>query len=283
MKVGIIGPQSMAMTWEQHLRFITDVHEAVITTSLSPKEKFDACLILAEAAHDKTTLAEITDALKHGCHILWVAPLPTDHQTILSWHEAADEAGSVVMFSMWSHYAPTTRWLFNHIAIPRKIHIHREWPGPNFAPNKTTLQRNLLEEISLCLEWTKSRLVQLDGVLPDTASMLQYRLQFANDATATILLNAFGLENRHSRFVTGDKMAAVCQINEQVIKKWLLQGGPSYTPEVMRFDYREPARHLLGHFLRSVRTGQPPVFGISELYHLSETLVNFSIIQPSSS
>lgn len=280
MKVGIIGPAHMARTWEQHLRAVSHVQEVVIARSIDLLNDIDACLILNEAHLTASSSNQLLDALKCGYHVLWVAPLPTDSREIKNWHEASEEAGVVVMFSMWAHYSPATRWLFNHISTPQKIHIHREWPGPRHTPDASTLYRILLEEISLCLEWTRSQPVKVEGDLnfavshhDEMPAMRQLHIQFSNGTSASIHVNPFGLESRHSRFVTGDKMAAVCQVNEHLIKKWLLHDTTSHTPELMHFDYREPAYHLLSHFMRSVQTGEQPIFGISELNELV-SLVN---------
>ncbi len=282
MKVGIIGPEPMALTWEQHLRFITGVHEVVMARSIDLLDDVTACLILNDASSADTDTHQLKTALKRGFHILWVAPLPTDHREIRDWFEASQESSAIVMFSMWSHYSPATQWLFNHITPPGKLHIHREWAGPRYTPDSRTLYRILLEEVSLCLEWSRSHLVRFEGDvhIPSdhgTASpdMQQLHLRFGNGTSGSIFLNPYGLENRHSRFFIGNKMAAVCQINEQLIKKWMRDGAEQDTPEVMRFDYREPARHLLSHFIRSVRTGCKPVFGISELRQLASVIEKF--------
>ncbi len=282
MKVGIIGPEPMALTWEQHLRFITGVHEVVMANDIMLLGDVDSCLILNDASSAETDSDHLLTALRRGLHVLWVAPLPTDPDEIRRWHEAAQEASATVMFSMWSHYSPATQWLFNHITPPGKIHIHREWAGPQHTPDVKTLYRIILEEVSLCLEWSRSRLAHFEGdihipSLPGTESpaMQQLHLRFGNGTASSLFVNPFGLENRHSRFLTGKKMAAVCQINEHLIKKWMLDGAAQDTPEVMRFDYREPARHLLSHFIRSVRTGCKPVFGINELHQLAEIIDHF--------
>jgi len=282
MKIGIIGPDRMAMTWEQHLRSVSGVREVVIAPKISILNDVDACLILSDDRAPATDTGELMEAVKRGYHILRIAPLPTNPDEIHSWHEASEESGVIMMFSMWSHYSPATRWLFNHISTPRKIHVHREWAGPKFTPDAFTLYRIFLEEISLCLEWTGSRPVSFEGDMStapyrpnEPHKMQQLFIRFANGTTASILLNPFGLENRHSRFVTGDKMAAVCQINEHLIKKWLLDGQTAYTPEVMRFEYREPAHHLLSHFMRAIQTGKKPLFGIRELNQLASLVRNF--------
>ncbi len=282
MKVGIIGPEPMAMTWEQHLRFITGVQEVVMARDMGLLDNVDACLILNDASSEKSDSGQLLRALRRGFHVLWVAPLPTDPNEIRKWLEAAEEAGVTVMFSMWSHYSPATQWLFNHITPPGKIHIHREWSGPQHTPDISSLYRIFLEEVSICLEWSRSRLVRFEGDVhipsdPGTEkpAMQQLFLRFSNGTTSSLFLNPFGLENRHSRFLTGSKMAAVCQINEHLIKKWMLDGAQQDTPEIMHFDYKEPARHLLSHFIRSVRTGCKPIFGISELHQLAAIIEHF--------
>jgi predicted dehydrogenase len=282
MKVGIIGPEPMALTWEQHLRFITGVQEVVMARDMGLLDNVDACLILNDASSEKSDSGQLLAALRRGFHVLWVAPLPTDPEEIRKWFEAAEESGVTVMFSMWSHYSPATQWLFNHITPPGKIHIHREWSGPQHTPDIASLYRIFLEEVSLCLEWSRSRLVRFEGdvhipSLPgtDKPSMQQIFLRFSNGTTSSLFLNPYGLENRHSRFLTGNKMAAVCQVNEHLIKKWMLDGAQQDTPEIMRFDFKEPARHLLSHFIRSVRTGCKPIFGINELHQLADIIEHF--------
>ncbi len=282
MKVGIIGPEPMALTWEQHLRFITGVHEVIMARRIDLLDDVTACIILNDASSPDTDTHQFLTALKRGFHILWVAPLPTDHREIRTWVEASEESPAIVMFSMWSHYSPATQWLFNHVTPPGKIHVHREWAGPQHTPDPRSLYRILLEEVSLCLEWSRSRLVRLEGDVhipsgQDTGRpvMQHLHLRFGNGTTSTLFLNPYGLENRHSRFLAGKKMAAVCQINEHIVKKWIYDGSKQDTPEVMRFDYREPARHVLSHFIRSVRTGCKPVFGISELHQLANIIEHF--------
>lgn len=238
-----------------------------------------ACLILNDGVHSHFSSSQLTEALKRGWHILWAAPLPADPEIIRNWHKMARETGVIVMFSMWSHYAPSTQWLFNHINPPGKIHIHREWPGPQNTPDVWSLYRIFLEEISLCLEWSRSQPVRFEGnlFLPTSRSdnlsqMQQMHIRFGNGTTSSLFLNPYGLENRHSRFITGNKMAAVCQINGQLIKKWIIQGDRQQSPQILHFDYTEPARHLLSHFFRSVLTGVKPIFGIHELNHLADII-----------
>ncbi|MGM0738735.1 MAG: hypothetical protein ACQETM_06200 [Bacteroidota bacterium] len=112
----------------------------------------------------------------------------------------------------------------------------------------------------------------------DTAgppAMQQLHLRFANGSASSLFLNPYGLENRHSRFITGRKMAAVCQIDAHLIKKWMLDGTGQDTPQIMRFDYSDPARHLISLFIRSVRTGCKPIFGIDELHQLADLIDHF--------
>ncbi len=281
MKVGIIGPEPMAMTWEQHLRFMAGVHEVIMARSIELLDDVSVCLILNDASSEETDTNQLLAALKRGFQILWVAPLPTDPGEIRSWYEASEESSTIIMFSMWSHYSPATQWLFNHITPPGKIHIHREWSGPDHTPNTNTVYRIFLEEVSLCLEWSRSRPIRFEGDIripghaTDSPSMQQLHIRFSNGTASSLFLNPYGLENRHSRFIIGNKMAAVCQINEHLIKKWMLDGAEQDTPHIMRFEYKEPARHLLSHFIRSVRTGCKPIFGISELYQLAGIIEHF--------
>ncbi len=282
MKVGITGPEPMALTWEQHLRFIAGVHEVVMARNIDVLDDVTACIILNDASSPETNTHSFLSALKRGVHILWVAPLPTDHREIRKWFEASEESTAIIMFSMWSHYSPATQWLFNHITPPGKIHIHREWSGPEHTPDSRTLYRILLEEVSLSLEWSRSQLLRFEGDvhIPTDQDvglpvMQHLHIRFGNGSTSSLFLNPYGLENRHSRFLIGKKMAAVCQINQHIIKKWIRDGAKQDTPEIMRFDYREPARHLLSHFIRSIKTGCKPVFGISELYQLANIIEHF--------
>lgn len=282
MKVGIVGPGPMAQTWEQHLRFVTGVHEVVMARDIDLLDDTDACLILNDASASATNSSQLLTALKRGFHVLWVAPLPADPDEIRHWHEASEESSVTVMFSMWAHYSPATQWIFNHISPPGKIHVHREWSGPGHTPDVSSLYRIFLEEVSLCLEWSRSHIVHFEGdvAIPSAdamnpPSMQQLHLRFANGSTSSIFLNPYGLENRHSRFITGRKMAAVCQIDAHLIKKWMLDGTGQDTPQIMRFDYSDPARHLISLFIRSVRTGCKPIFGIDELHQLADLIDHF--------
>ena len=282
MKFGIIGPGSMAMTWEHHLRNTMGVQEVVIAPRVDMLQHVDAVIIPGNSEDSEKHIHLLKDALRRGYHVLWVAPPPTDPESIRSCLSIATESGAIVMFAMWSYYSPATQWLFNHIPSPTKIHIHREWSGPQHTPDTLTLNRIFLEEISLCLEWCGSEPVHIEGDLPPTnrpdgnrPEMRQLHLRFGNDASATLFMNPYGLENRHSRFIKGKKMAAVCQINNHIIKKWFLDGEQQKTPQVMRFGYREPAQHLLSHFTRSIRSAEKPAFGITELDHLMSQLHRF--------
>jgi predicted dehydrogenase len=284
MKVGIIGPEHMAATWEKYLRYISDIEEVIIAPRLDLINDIDTCLVLNEATSPGSGTRPLMDALKRGYHILWVAPLPTDPSEINKCFELAEESGVIVMFSMWSHYSPATQWLFNHIATPDKIHIHREWPGPQHTPDRFTLYRIFLEELSICTAWTRSRTVRFEGDsgLPssrigESRDMHQLLLDFSNGSRASIVLIPYGLENRHSRFVRDSRLAAVCQINDHIIRKWFLQGETSHVPEIMRFDFREPARRLLSHFFRSVKSREQPIFGIRELNQLAGLMQQFPI------
>ncbi|MDI6401186.1 hypothetical protein QLX67_04210 [Balneolaceae bacterium ANBcel3] len=284
MKFGLIGPGHMAATWEQHLRRITGVHEVIIATDIDALDVVDGCILLDEPDASRPVNPVLPDALKKGYHILRIGPVPTQEEIVKHLEKTALEAGCILMFSMWAHYAPSTRFLFNHVRPPKKIHIHREWPGPAFTPDPMTLYRIILEEISLCLEWSHSRPVAINGLhsldyylnAPEYA-MHHIQVLFENDASATLFINPFGLEDRQSRFVTGEKMAAVYHINHQVVKKWLF--GPqkqSHIPEVLHFENKEPAQNLLSHFIRSVRTGSKPLFGIEELCRLISAVQRFS-------
>ena len=258
---------------------MAEIQQVTITQNLSLLNKVDACVLLGKNRIPGDQSGEVMEAIKRGYHILFVGPQPTDFREIKLWRKASEESGITLMFSMWAHYAPTTQWLFNHIAIPRKIHVHREWAGPKYTPDTITLHRIFLEEISICLKWLDKQPVSLDGHFDFTSiqndkplDMWQLTLRFANGTFASIVLNPFGLENRHSRFITGDKMAAVCQINNHLIKKWLLNNQPTQIPDVLRFDQFEPAQHLLSHFMRAIKTNEKPAFGIAELYQLSSFL-----------
>ncbi|MDG5767350.1 hypothetical protein QA596_07735 [Balneolales bacterium ANBcel1] len=279
MKIGIIGPEHMALTWEAHLRSISEVHQAIIAPKISLLNDVDACLILSDERSASTGPGDLVEAVKRGYHTLSIGPLPTDPELVESWNEASEESGAILMFSMWAHYSPAWQWLFNHIPIPRKIHVHREWAGPKHTPDVFTLYRILLEELSLCLKWVGGNPVSIEGDLniaphhrDEPHNIRQLHVKFGNGTTASIILTPFGLENRHSRFAIGDKMAAVCQINEHLVKKWFLHGEHAHTPELMRFNSMEPAGMLLSHFMRAIRSGTRPAFGIAELHQLTSLI-----------
>lgn len=283
MKIGIVGPDTMARTWEHHLRRVSEMQEVIIAQRVEILNDVDACLILDDGSATDKASRQLIKALKNSYHVLWIAPLPTSPEVIANWHQAHEESGATVMLPMWAHYSPATRWLFNHIPRPAKIHIHREWSGPRFTPDTTTLQRIFLEEVSLCLEWNPGQPVRIEGdisLLPydrqEKPGMRHVFIYFGNGTSASIFMNPFGLENRHSRFAGSDKIAAVCQVNQHLIKKWLLHVEHPDTPRILRFDYQEPAFHLLSHFIRSVKNGEEPLFGIHQWHALVTELRRFA-------
>lgn len=286
MHIGIAGSGPMAATWHKYLESGSEAGEISLLTRLDQPGSIDACIVLANQFHDQKThegqpasADPILKALKKGVHLLWVGALPSDYQQIKTWHASAAESGSIFMFALWGHYAPTTQWLSSHVSSPRKIHIHREWPGPKHTPDNNTLHRLFLEELSLCIGWMRSRPVSWQGDSPllyannpHCVPAAQWFFTFANGGRLTISWQPYGMENRHSRFLYGDKLAATCQINEHIIKKWLTHNQVSHTPELMHFDHQQPAQHVLSHFFRAVRTGKAPLFGVDELVELTSIM-----------
>ena len=286
MHIGIAGYGPMAATWQKYLESGSETGTISQLARLDRPGNIDACIVLANQVYDQFTSAgqtasgdPILKALKKGVHLLWVGALPSDYQQIITWHASAAESGSVFMFALWGHYAPTTQWLSTHVSSPHKIHIHREWPGPKHTPDNDTLHRLFLEELSLSIGWMRSRPIRCQGDSPllysnnpDYVPAAQWFFTFANGGRLTISCQPYGMENRHSRFLYGKKLSATCQINDHIIKKWLADDQVSHTPEIMHFDHPLPAQHILSHFFRAVRTGKKPLFGVDELLDLTSII-----------
>lgn len=282
MHIGIAGSGPMAATWHKYLESGSDAGEISELTRLDEPGTIDVCIVLANQVYNNDTPKghtasgdPVLKALKKGIHLLWVGALPSDYPQIKTWQASAAESGAVFMFALWGHYAPTTQWLSSHVSSPLKIHIHREWPGPKHTPDSDTLHRLFLEELSLCIGWMRSRPISLHGDSPSLYAhnpgripAAQWFFTFANGGKLSMSWQPYGMENRHSRFLYGNKLAATCQINEHIIKKWLMDDQVSHTPELMHFDHQQPAQHVLSHFFRAVRTGKAPLFGVDELLEL---------------
>lgn len=272
MKVGIIGPASRSVAWEKHLAGHPTVSEVVIAPTLDKAGGVDACLLLNEVTDD---VDEVLAAIKNGFHTFVISKLPLGIARAQKLYFTSKEANVRLQFSHWPTLAPASQWVANKIPKPSFIQVIREEKNTTFIENNSSHRAHVIDDLAYCLKSANSSVFKINCNhvrLNKKTVATQITIQFDNGSTASIYINTAADRDRHTRYVSGSKLAIECEVEPQEIRTMrMLENGALFFERKI-FDPATAAEQAVIKFLKAIQLKKSTLYDGYDLLQLVKTL-----------
>lgn len=261
LRIGILGPAERGAVWEQRLRPHASVREVILSDSLEAIGAVDACIVMEENEH-RLDLAQ--QVIRAGVHAFIVGKLPTERSLAERLFLISEESGTVLQFSNWAFFNPTTQFMIANIRRPDLLHFQREYAFSTYREIRASYSTYWQEDLSLILKWMDSNVHRIDtNRIPfgdgETLALHVY-IKFDNGASASLYCGMAHNENRHTRFVSDAHMAAECDVAAKTVR--IIQHHQVKSPlsDLRNFEKEEPAKLAVSQFLKAVQMRAPATY-----------------------
>lgn len=285
MKIGIVGDELVAKTWETRLQKHASVREVTIVKKSEYLPKLDACIIIDpnETAFDEAALA-----IRKGIHSFLISRLPTRKEQIERLYHYSEESGVHLQLAHWSSYSPAFQWIQTKIQLTDFVHIERRLTLHQYQSFDFPFTYLWIDELAFCLKLFKSNVhkvdVGLSGIIashsadstfqknPLKLPHLQLFLRFDNGGSASISLSTGSSESVHKRILSNTKHSAEYDVlKNRVVLSGLDNNSQTYQ-EIKHFEDEEPADRALALFLKSIQTKSTPEYSIFDSLKLTRII-----------
>ncbi len=273
LRIGILGPAERAAVWEQRLRPHASVREVILSDTLPAIGAVDACIILEENEH-RLDLAQ--QVIRSGIHTFIVGKLPTDRPLAERLYRISEESGTVLQFSNWAFFNPTTQFMMANIRRPDMLHFQREYSFNTYREIRSSYASYWQEDVSLILKWMDSQIFKIHvNRIPfgeEETLSLQVFMKFDNGATASLYCGMSHNENRHVRFASDSHLAAECDVGHKTVRLIQHQGVKSPIADLRNFEKEEPAKIAVTQFLKAVQMRAPASYSGYDLLRFTTVM-----------
>lgn len=285
MKIGIVGDELVAKTWETRLQKHASVREVTIVKKSEHLPKLDACIIIDpnETAFDEAALA-----IRKGIHSFLISRLPTRKEQIERLYHYSEESGVHLQLAHWSSYSPAFQWIQTKIQQIDFVHIERRLTLQNYQSFDFPFTYLWIDELAFCLKLFKSNVhkvdVGLSGITNSNSTdshskkdplklpQLQLFLRFDNGGSASISLSTGSSESVHKRVMSNTKYTAEFDVIKNKVILSSLDKHENIYQEVRHFEDEEPADRALALFLKSIQTKSTPEYSIFDSLKLTRII-----------
>lgn len=276
MKVGIIGDKYRAAAWEKHLRPLAAVSEVVITPAAADLDETNACILLDDSVNNLKNLGE---AIRLGLHTYLVSILPTDPEQLKTIYHQAQESDVRVQFSHWPTISPASQWMKQQLPRPGLIQIIREQPHISFSENRLRFTQSWMDEIAWIVKWMDMATHRIEAkyIIPgNRESGIQVYLKFENGASASLFYLVPGSEARHRRIVSSPSLLLDCNVDQQSVKKTVVDDNQRLTVESQTFNASTSAGLSASLFFKAIKLKHDTAFTAYDALKASMVIDNIS-------
>ncbi len=206
--------------------------------------------------------------LERGVHMLMEKPLAPSLEESRELVELAERAGVIFQVGHLERFNAGVMALAERATDPRFIEVHRLGPFVARATDVDVVTDLMIHDIDIVLELVKAPLKTIAAtgipVITSHADIANARLEFENGAVANVTASRVSNKKYRRIRVFGDAHYYGLDYVEQKMEMSYAvpdaEGDwPKVVNEMVDIQPHPPLDTELEHFVRSVRTGQPPL------------------------
>ncbi len=207
--------------------------------------------------------------LERKVHMLMEKPIAPTYDESLALVELAERAGVIFQVGHLERFNAGVMALAEHCVNPRFIEVHRIGPFVDRATDVDVVTDLMIHDIDIVMSLVKSKIrnIAANGtpVITDQVDIANARIEFENGVVANVTASRVSNKKLRRIRVFGDKHYYGLDYVDQKLEvtqavpdgdggKW-----PRIVTETLDITSRPPLDTELEHFVRSVRTGMPPL------------------------
>ncbi len=206
--------------------------------------------------------------LENGIHMLMEKPLAPSIEEGQKLVELADRADVIFQVGHIERFNAGVMMLAEQAMNPRFIEVHRLGPFVARATDVDVVTDLMIHDIDIVMELVKSPLKNVAAtgipVVTDHVDIANARLEFENGAVANVTASRVSNKKFRRIRIFGDAHYYGLDYIEQKLEISYAQKSadgewPKIVNQSVDIQPRPPLDTELEHFVRSVRTGQPPL------------------------
>ena len=207
--------------------------------------------------------------LEKGVHMLMEKPIAPTYEESRALVELAERAGVIFQVGHLERFNAGIMALAERAQNPRFIEVHRLGPFVERATDVDVVTDLMIHDIDIVLSLVKSEIRSIAAtgtpVLTEHVDIANARIEFENGAVANVTasrvsnkklrrIRVFGAEHYYGLDYIDQKLEMVRSEPDSEGGKW-----PRIVTERLDITPRPPLDAELEYFVRSVRTGTPPL------------------------
>jgi predicted dehydrogenase len=207
--------------------------------------------------------------LENGVHMLMEKPIAPSYEESRALVELAERAGVIFQVGHLERFNAGIMALAERARNPRFIEVHRLGPFVERATDVDVVTDLMIHDIDIVLSLVKSNIRNIAAtgipVLTEHVDIANARIEFENGAVANVTasrvsnkklrrIRVFGAEHYYGLDYIDQKLEMVRSEPDPESGKW-----PHIVTEQLDITPRPPLDAELEYFVKSVRTGTPPL------------------------
>ncbi len=207
--------------------------------------------------------------LERKVHMLMEKPIAPSYDESLALVELAERAGVIFQVGHLERFNAGVMALAEHCVHPRFIEVHRIGPFVDRATDVDVVTDLMIHDIDIVMSLVKSKIrtIAANGtpVITDQVDIANARIEFENGAVANVTASRVSNKKLRRIRVFGDRHYYGLDYVDQKLEVTQAvpdgNGGrwPRIATETLDITPRPPLDTELEYFVRSVRTGTPPL------------------------
>lgn len=233
-----------------------------------PKELLDKVDAVSIVVPTSLHLDVARSFLERGVHMLMEKPLAPTLAEATALVELADRSKGIFQVGHLERFNAGVMALAERAPDPRFIEVHRLGPFVARATDVDVVTDLMIHDIDIVLELVKSPLKNVAAtgiaVITHHIDIANARLEFENGAVANVTASRVSNKKFRRLRLFGDAHYYGLDYMEQKMEVSFAEKAadgewPKIVSEVVDIQPRPPLDTELEHFIRSVRTGEPPL------------------------
>ncbi len=229
--------------------------------------KVDAVSIVVPTVHH---LAVARPFLENGVHMLMEKPLAPTYEEALALVELAENCGVTFQVGHLERYNAGVMTLAERVHEPRFIEVHRLGGFVERATDVDVVTDLMIHDIDIVMSIVKSPIREIAAtglpVLTEHVDIANARIEFMNGAVANVTASRVSnKKQRRIRVFGHNGYYSLNYMDQQIQIARTLPGQPGARAEIvterLEIEPRQPLDAELADFVKSVRTGVPPLVG----------------------
>ncbi|MHB8623308.1 MAG: Gfo/Idh/MocA family oxidoreductase [Sulfuricaulis sp.] len=207
--------------------------------------------------------------LEHGVHMLMEKPIAPTFEESSELVKLAERAGVIFQVGHLERFNAGIMALADRALNPRFIEVHRLGPFVERATDVDVVTDLMIHDIDIVLSLVGSNIRSISAtgipVLTEHVDIANARIEFENGAVANVTasrvsnkklrrIRVFGKEHYYGLDYVDQKLEMVSAVPDPENGRW-----PKIITEKLDIQPRPPLDTELEFFVRSVRTGTPPL------------------------